>query len=235
MTRSDTWLTPPAIIEALGGWQNFDLDPCASIDQPFRTARRQLTIRDNGLRLEWAGRVWLNPPYSNPLLGRFLARLAEHDVGTALLFARTDSDAFHRFVWQRAAGVLFLRGRLRFHNEHGIPSMRDAGAPSVLVAYGHQDLDVLAAAPIDGSFVALRLPTSMMVLIPGASTWAGIVEQFFSKHGDAPIALADLYRALADHPRARARQHWQAKVRQVLQEGQFRRVDKGVWQRRVAA
>ncbi|NCW30719.1 MAG: adenine methyltransferase, partial [Alphaproteobacteria bacterium] len=30
-----TWLTPPAVIKALG---EFDLDPCASLDRPWDTA-----------------------------------------------------------------------------------------------------------------------------------------------------------------------------------------------------
>ncbi|MDR0672754.1 MAG: phage N-6-adenine-methyltransferase [Zoogloeaceae bacterium] len=52
------WLTPPEILDALG---EFDLDPCASEFQPWRTAKKQFTIRDNGLTREWEGRVWCNP------------------------------------------------------------------------------------------------------------------------------------------------------------------------------
>ncbi len=54
------WLTPPELLATLG---EFDLDPCASEYQPWRTARQQFTIRDDGLTREWAGRVWCNPPY----------------------------------------------------------------------------------------------------------------------------------------------------------------------------
>ncbi len=56
---SDDWITPQNILAALGP---FDLDPCASITQPWPTAKRQYTISDNGLMLPWDGRVWLNPP-----------------------------------------------------------------------------------------------------------------------------------------------------------------------------
>lgn len=64
------WLTPPEILHALGG---FDLDPCASEHQPWRTAARQLTIRDDGLKQKWSGRVWCNPPYG-PFAARWLER-----------------------------------------------------------------------------------------------------------------------------------------------------------------
>jgi hypothetical protein len=42
------WLTPPSILKALG---KFDLDPCASLHQPAKTAARQFTILDDGLAL----------------------------------------------------------------------------------------------------------------------------------------------------------------------------------------
>lgn len=230
--RSDSWITPPAIIEALGGAGTFDLDPCACSPQPFRTAQQCYTLQDNGLLLPWFDRVWLNPPYSNPLLAKFLNRMAEHGRGTALIFARTDTSAFHRYVWPSATGILFLRGRLTFHLPDGSPA-KDAGAPSVLVAYGSEDRDILAAAPIDGAFVPLRLPKSM--LVHGIkSTWAEALDGFFAKH-DGPIALAELYRAFLDHPKVRGKQFWRDKLRQSLQQGEYERVDKGTWQRRAAA
>ena len=73
---TETWFTPPAIIEALGGAGSFDLDPCSHIDRPWPTARRHLTIEDNSLIVPWDGRVFLNPPYTTALIARFMARLA---------------------------------------------------------------------------------------------------------------------------------------------------------------
>src|SRR6185369_15215552 len=106
---------PPAILRALG---EFDLDPCAAIAQPYQTAKRMLTIHDDGLRHDWHGRVWLNPPY-----GKFaevwLDRLAEHGDGIALIFARTDTKTFQRAVFGKASAILFIEGRLHFHNADG--------------------------------------------------------------------------------------------------------------------
>lgn len=53
------WLTPPEILAALGP---FDMDPCASQYQPWRTAATQFTIEDDGLAREWAGRVKFRLP-----------------------------------------------------------------------------------------------------------------------------------------------------------------------------
>jgi hypothetical protein len=156
-----------------------------------------------------------------------MGRMAAHGHGVALIFARTETDSFHRFVWGAASGLLFLRGRLTFHHADGSRAAANGGAPSVLIAYGAEDRDILAAAPIDGAFVPLRLPLAM--IMPALSTsWREALEGWFAGR-DGPVTLAELYRAFADHPKARANQHWREKLRQVLQRGRFERVDKGLW------
>ena len=148
-----TWLTPPSIVRALG---EFDLDPCGHPGWP--TARRAICLPDNGLTGAWYGRVWLNPPYGAGMW-EWLERLANHGTGTALIFARTETAGFSRTVWGRADGLLFLRGRLRFHHSNGAQAKANAGAPSVLVAYGSSDARALARASksgaIAGTYVTL--------------------------------------------------------------------------------
>lgn len=249
-SETDVWLTPPAIVEALGGWESFDLDPCAQPDQAevLPTARAYYTEADNGLVRPWFGRVWLNSPYSVSLITAFLGRMAAHGCGTALMFARTETDAFFRYVWEEAHGLMFLRGRLNFHRPNGTRTTANGGAPSVLVAYGEDDRDILAAAPIDGQFVALRLRTQLLVTAfailaprsgedadrfggPG-TTWAEALKAVMAAQ-PGPVSLGDLYRAFLDHPKTRANQHWREKLRQALQRGEYERVEKGVWQRRL--
>ena len=58
--QKDEWLTPPAILSHLG---EFDLDPCSPITRPWDIAKEHYNINDNGLRKEWFGRVFCNPPY----------------------------------------------------------------------------------------------------------------------------------------------------------------------------
>jgi DNA N-6-adenine-methyltransferase (Dam) len=229
-SQTDVWLTPPAIIDALGGPDSFDLDPCSLPDRPWPTARNHFTIEDNGLIQAWHGRIWLNPPYSLTLVRRFMGRMASHGCGIALIFARTETDHFHRFVWGSASAVLFLRGRLNFHLPSGEPAAKNGGAPSVLIAYGDEDRDLLAAAPIDGFFMPLRLPKSW-VLPAVPQTWRQALASFF-EGSDGPVSLGELYQAFARHPKARANSNWQAKIRQILQRGEYERVERGVWVRR---
>ena len=147
--QSDTWLTPPAIVSALG---KFDLDPCCPPVMPWATASRMLTERDDGLAAEWSGRVWLNPPYSREAV-KWLRKLAAHGCGTALVFARTETSWFFETVWRAATAVLFLEGRIHFHHADGTRAPANAGAPSCLVAYGMDDAARLLDSGIAGHFV----------------------------------------------------------------------------------
>jgi len=149
---TEVWLTPPYILEALG---EFDLDPCASIDRPWDTAKHHYTELDNGLEKEWFGRVWCNPPYG-PKMSPFLERLSDHTGGgIALVFARTETKAFFDFIWDKATAILFIKGRLRFHTPDGSQG-GTAGSPSVLVAYGEREAKVLENCNLVGKFVRLK-------------------------------------------------------------------------------
>lgn len=145
-----TWLTPLNIIDDLGP---FDLDPCGVENWP--TAATRYCLPTDGLAQQWLGRVWLNPPYSFAAW-RWLARLAEHGSGTALVFARTETAGFVSHVWERATALRFLHGRIRFHHEDGSLGKWTGGAPSVLVAYGKYDAYRLRSSSLPGSFVSLE-------------------------------------------------------------------------------
>lgn len=150
---TNVWLTPPEILDALGP---FDLDPCASLVRPWPTATRHLTVEDDGLRTSWGDAfVWLNPPYG-PHTWKWLARLADHPAGgIALIFARTETRGFEQEVWKKATALRFLYGRLHFYRPNGTKGATNAGAPSVLVAYGEAAADRLARCGLDGAFVPL--------------------------------------------------------------------------------
>lgn len=150
--QRDEWLTPPEILAALG---EFDLDPCAPEVRPWAMAKEHFTLRDDGLSKPWTGRVWLNPPYG-PATRQWMARLADHGDGIALIFARTETGIFFPHVWEQADAILFLQGRLHFHFVDGSRASANAGAPSVLVAYGERSVDALRWSGLPGRFVALR-------------------------------------------------------------------------------
>lgn len=82
--------------------------------------------------------------------------MADHGMGTALIFARTETEMFHRFVWERASSLLFLEGRLFFCRVCGTAAKHNAGAPSVLCAYGDDDSYVLKHCGLKGAFVRLK-------------------------------------------------------------------------------
>jgi len=211
-----TWLTPPHIQPALGGWESFDLDPCAApAPRPWPTARRMNAEADgDGLAMEWAGRVWLNPPYTSSEIAAWLRRLADHGVGTALIFARTETAAFQSLAWERAHGLLFLSGRLHFHHADGRRAAANAGAPSVLCAYGPEDLDRLAQALLPGAFVPLRF--ARFALVAGLDlSWSQAMRAWLARqHG--PVSVSDAYRFFARHPKAAGNDNWRAKVRQKI-------------------
>src|SRR6266566_9519064 len=101
---SDEWFTPPNVLavarDVLG---QFDLDP-ASCPEAQRNVQavRYFSIADDGLKHEWRGRVWMNPPYSDPLLDRFVTKLInEHRAGNvteAILLMHNNA----RSVWYKA-------------------------------------------------------------------------------------------------------------------------------------
>lgn len=149
---NDEWLTPPEIINSLGV---FDLDPCAPINRPWPTAKIHLTVEDNGLLVTWRGRVYCNPPYGLQAAA-WLDKLAIHGNGIALIFARTETKMFFKYVWNQATALLFIEGRLFFCDGNGVKAKSNAGAPSVLIAYGKKNAEILKNCGIKGQYINLK-------------------------------------------------------------------------------
>jgi len=147
--KSDDWITPKFIFDALG---EFDLDPCASLTQPWTSAKQSFTLLNDGLSKDWLDRVWLNPPYG-PETSKWLSKLANHNNGIALVFARTETKMFFRYVWPKAHSLLFIEGRLFFHYPDGKKGEDNAGGPSVLIAYGQENGETLRKSNIKGAWV----------------------------------------------------------------------------------
>lgn len=221
---SDVWLTPRWVTDPLGP---FDLDPATPTFQPWPTAARRYTEADDGLIQPWEGRVWLNPPYSRPAYSRFMARMAAHGFGTSLIFARTETRDFFAHVWRAATALLFLEGRIFFHHPDGRLAEGNAGAPSVLCAYGRFDAEVLGDCGLAGQFVPLQLPRGFVVAaVP--ETWRDVVIRL-AKAGGGAVRVDDLYRAVSGHAKTRGNPNWRAKLRQALQRGPFERIGAGEW------
>lgn len=152
------WLSPPEWLRALGP---FDLDPCCPPLMPWKTATVMLTEQQDGMWTPWEGRVWCNPPYGPPtVIDPWLERMALHDHGTLLTFARTETRAWFRFIWPRAIGILFVEGRPHFHLPTGERAPGNSGGPVALCAFGEHDWHALDWAAkshqIPGWLVKLR-------------------------------------------------------------------------------
>lgn len=147
---SDEWYTPAQIPAAIGG---FDLDPCAG---PSNHAALNLRASEgmDGLTAPWAGRVWLNPPYSN--VHQWLERLIEHNNGVALVNARPETQWFQRAV-SRSRVVLWLKGRVDFIRPDGKATHPPVG--SVLMAYGDSAAEALRNCGLAGVLMDIPLPS----------------------------------------------------------------------------
>jgi len=86
----------------------------------------------------------------------FLEKLATHPGGgVALVFARTETRAFFDHVWDKATGILFLKGRLKFHKPDGELG-GTAGSPSVLIAYGEAEAELLKSCKLNGKYIRIK-------------------------------------------------------------------------------
>ena len=149
---TDEWYTPKEIISSLG---DFDLDPCAPITPLWQTAKVMYNKNDDGLNHDWAGRVFLNPPYSRPLIEQFVRKMAEHGNGIALLFNRCDNVMFHDIIFPTATAMKFLRKRIRFYRPDG---SQDASprCGSVLIAWGEDNATAIRNCKLDGKYIRLK-------------------------------------------------------------------------------
>ena len=97
------------------------------------------------------GRVWLNPPYSNPK--PFIKKLAEHGNGIALVLNSTDTVWFQEYGLKKANGMYLLKGRPKFTRMDMSPVSIMRGV--VLFAYGNDNCKALQNCKLNGYYVGL--------------------------------------------------------------------------------
>jgi len=124
--RQNEWYTPAKYISlarrVLG---EIDVDPASNkFAQEIVRARQYFDKQQNGLLQSWYGRVWLNPPYSPPLIGKFIGKLLQEwnarrtEACIALTHNCTDSMWFHDAA-SAANAICFTCGRVRFYESDG--------------------------------------------------------------------------------------------------------------------
>jgi ParB-like chromosome segregation protein Spo0J len=149
---NNEWYTPAPFVsaarEAMGG---IDCDP-ASSDTANATvnADRFFTAEQDGLKQQtWGERVWMNPPYAQPLIGQFAADLVRrHSDGqvaeACVLVNNATETAWFQTMLEVASAVCLIKGRVRFMDPDGKPS----GAPlqGQVVLYLGRNADKFAQA-----------------------------------------------------------------------------------------
>lgn len=125
------WYTPAWIIEAArAAMGSIDCDP-ASSSTANQTVKAEtfFTVEDDGLGCRWDGNIWLNPPYSKELIGRFVEGVIDRyhagEVQQACVLVNNATET----LWGQAlievsAAVCFLNSRVKFLRPDG-----STGAP----------------------------------------------------------------------------------------------------------
>lgn len=158
-SADDEWCTPPeyttAAREVMGG---IDLDPASSaIANEVVKATVYFDAQDDGLSRPWAGRVWMNPPYSKGQVWPFCEKLSEHfaadDISQACVLVNnaTETAAFQRMA-ELASAICFPARRIKFWH----PDKDDTDTPlqGQAVLYFGPNTDGFVARFVDFGFTA---------------------------------------------------------------------------------
>lgn len=148
-SKKEDWETPGSFFDELNKEFDFNLDAAASDGNA--KCNRYLTEEEDALNCSWGmsnwfrilgyrrkSRVFLNPPYGKTV-GLWVAKSVEEvssgnaEVVVMLLPARTDTQYFHKYIWDNeqhcprsGVEVRFVKGRLKFGgatNSAPFPSM----------------------------------------------------------------------------------------------------------------
>jgi phage N-6-adenine-methyltransferase len=109
------YVTPWEFVEGLPE-HPFDLDPCAT--KSTAKAGRFFTKRDDGLAKRWHGKVFCNPPYSEPekWIRKAICERLNCTLIVMLLKSDTGTKWYHDLLVPNA-NIAFVRDRIRFNGE----------------------------------------------------------------------------------------------------------------------
>ena len=124
------WYTPKEFIEAARrAMGSIDTDPASnSTAQSWIQAHTYYTREQNGLEQQWAGNVWLNPPYAQPLISQFCDKVVdEYEAGrvsqAVVLVNNATETKWGQRLLAPCAAVCFPFGRIKFLDETGKPKL----------------------------------------------------------------------------------------------------------------
>lgn len=116
---------------------SFTLDVCA--DETNAKCQNYFSKKQDGLRQEWTGRCWMNPPYGREIKAWLAKAYDSTTTGKASLVvclvpSRTDTIWWHEYC-AKAEEIRFIKGRLKFGN-----SKNSAPFPSAVVVFSKKEL-----------------------------------------------------------------------------------------------
>jgi ParB family chromosome partitioning protein len=117
------WYTPECYIESARLVMGvIHLDP-ASSEIANKTVNSNLfyTQEDDGLSKEWFGNIWMNPPYSHPLIFQFISKLVQSKgVNQAIVLVNNGTETqWGQLLLSNSSAVCFHQGRIRFIDKYG--------------------------------------------------------------------------------------------------------------------
>ena len=125
-SNSGEWETPQWLFDMLNEEFHFNLDVCATKENA--KCKVYFDIETDGLKQEWHGTCWMNPPYGREI-GKWIKKAYEESQAgvtvVCLIPARTDTKWWHDYV-MKASEIRLIRGRLGFVNRNN-PSWREDG------------------------------------------------------------------------------------------------------------
>lgn len=146
MSESNEWYTPAVYVEAARELMgDIDLDPASNeLANEVIQADTYYDIETNGLDKDWAGRIWLNPPYgitdgkSNQEVWahRLMKQYGDKITTEAILLVNANTEA----KWFQPLynyPICFTDHRIRFYNTEGASSQPTQG--NAFVYFGEQE------------------------------------------------------------------------------------------------
>lgn len=135
--KSDEWETPIELFNLLHKEFNFTLDPCSTSENA--KCNKYYTQENNGLNKDWSGEiVFCNPPYGNSI-GKWVEKCCnEGENGTTVVMlipSRTDTRWQHKYIFEKATTICFIKRRLKFNNIL-VDTTTSAPFPSQIVVFG---------------------------------------------------------------------------------------------------
>jgi|GEM_PF-1963536 len=158
--KTDEHYTPKdildAVVECMGA---IDLDPCSnSRKNPNVPAAKHFTLHEDGLKKDWNGRIFINPPFSEtkPFLQKLIQEMEDGHTTEAISLTKADvRTSWFQTIWQNAAAVCFVNGYTKFIGND------NASTFGVALAYYGENVDKFYYAFHE------TVGTCVQIMVPG--------------------------------------------------------------------